>query len=383
MQHTLRSTLLLLLAVGFVSEAADASDVSYRKRWVQGVSANVVVANLNCPNVRVSPALAQRGVGTSEGFGSMLSRLQPAAAITGTFFCTNSLVPVGDLVIGGSVLSFGSVGTAICFTADNQVHFRRTRDGQAVNWAGYASVICGGPRIVRAGTAAVNPTAEGFRDPALFRLAPRAAIGVTSHNKLLLVTVNKPIYLSHMGRIMKDLGAVDAINLDGGSSTALFCKGTVPSHPGRRLTNLVLVYDSVAKFERTKPVFCPNLDRVGKPTGATTQSKAEDSRPGQSILRWMTEHQAAAPDGGVLLKLGIGGEKETTSEWETSLSHSDPLLLVPVTGHPPANEEAAANENGLLPRRAFDNPGLSRRTSSAWPDRTSSSYSHGKTSLPY
>lgn len=268
MQRMILSVLVSLLFVGFSSEARSSNDVSYRKRWVQGVRANVVVANLNCPNVKVSPALAQHGVGTSEGFGSMLCRLQPAAAITGTFFCVNSLIPVGDLVVDGNVLSFGSVGTAICFTADNRVEFKSTKEGQAGKWAKYVSVVCGGPRLVRDGMARVDPRSEGFRDPGFYRPAARSAIGVTKENKLLLVTVNKAIYLSRMARIMRDLGAIDAMNLDGGGSTALYCGGIVPSHPGRRLTNLIVVYDSLEKYARVKPIFCPQPMIAGSSTNS-------------------------------------------------------------------------------------------------------------------
>lgn len=258
MQRTFVSMLACLLIACFASEACTSNDVSYRKRWVQGVTANVVVANLNSPNVKVSPALAEHGVGTAEGFGSMLCRLQPAAAITGTFFCVNSLRPVGDLVIDGNALSFGSVGTAICFTADNRVEFKSTKQGQAEKWFKYVSVVCGGPRLVRDGVARVDPRSEGFRDPGFFRPAARSAIGVTKENKLLLVTVNREIYLSHMARIMRDLGAIDAMNLDGGSSTALYCDGKVPSHPGRRLTNLLVVYDSLEKYARVRSILCPS-----------------------------------------------------------------------------------------------------------------------------
>jgi len=257
MQRMLHSTLICLLLAGLASQAWSTDDVSYRKRWVQGVPVNVVIANLNCPNVKVSPAMAVHGPGTSEGFGSMLSRLRPAAAITGTFFCVNSLIPVGDLVIDGNVLNFGCVGTAICFTADNRVDFMPTRDGRTVKWSKYVSVICGGPRLVREGLAWVSPSSEGFNDSGFYRPAARSAIGVTKQNKLLLVTVNTGVYLSHMARIMRDLGAVDAMNLDGGSSTALYCDGIVPSHPGRRLTNLIVVFDSLEMYARVKPAFCP------------------------------------------------------------------------------------------------------------------------------
>lgn len=267
---SMRRALIALLICPFIaspsSQADAARNISYQKRWVHDVSAHVVTANLNAKSVRVTPALARHGIGTSEGFGSMVSRLQPTAAITGTYFCVNKLIPVADLVIEGHPISLGSVGTAICFTADNKVEFKRTRIGRSEDWSGYVSVISGGPRLVSAGVAYVSPSSEGFRDGGMYRAAARAAVGMTKNNKLLLVTVNSPVYLSKMARLMRDLGAVDAINLDGGSSTALYYRGLVPSHPGRRLTNLLLLYETNEAYARAKDLLNPRpMFAVGSP----------------------------------------------------------------------------------------------------------------------
>jgi len=250
--------MVFLLRASILLEADAGHNISYSKRWVQGVPVHVVTANLNSPDVKVSPAITRHGVGTSEGFGSMLSRLQPTAAITGTYFCVKTLLPVGDIVVDSRQVNFGAVGTAVCFTADNKVEFKPAKYAQSANWKGYSSVLCAGPRLVSNGVAYVSPRSEGFRDGGIYRKAQRSAIGVTKHNKLLLVTVNRPVHLSGLARIMRALGAVDAISLDGGSSTALYCKGRVLSHPGRRLTNLIVVYESPTKFARIKPQLAPS-----------------------------------------------------------------------------------------------------------------------------
>lgn len=252
----MRRTYLLLVFSLLIPSFAQAN-VAYQKVKVRGTYAHVITANLNSPNVKVSPAVARSGIGTSEGFGSMLSRLQPTAAITGTYFCMKSLIPVGDIVIDSNLISFGTVGTAVCFTEDNTVEFHPMNRGPR-DWNAYESVICTGPRLVTNGVAYVYRSAEGFKDPSLYRPAHRSALGVTKHNKLLLVTVNKPIYLNEMARIMRDLGAVNAVNLDGGSSTALAYKNIVPSHPNRRLTNLLLVYENPARFALIKSRLAPS-----------------------------------------------------------------------------------------------------------------------------
>ncbi len=236
---------------------ASAGRIAYTKAWLRGVAAHVVTVDLNDPNVRVSPAVARGGVGHSEVFGSMLSRLRPAAAITGTFFCVRSLVPVGDIVIDGKMINSGRVGTAVCFTVDNRVIFRDFGPSRKSYPDAHPAIVCSGPKLVVDGKFYLNPRMEGFRDGALYRQASRAAIGITKHNKLLMVTVSRPVYLRKLAWIMRELGAVDAVNLDGGSSTALYCKGRVINHPARRLTNLIVVYDNPDMYAKVKPTLAP------------------------------------------------------------------------------------------------------------------------------
>lgn len=236
---------------------ASAGSVAYTKTWIRGVAAHVISVDLNDPNVKVSPAVARGGVGHSEGFGSMLSRLRPTAAITGTFFCTRSFVPVGDIVVDGKLVNSGCVGTAVCFTADNRVIFRDYGPSMKSYPDTHPAIVCSGPKLVVDGKFYLNPRMEGFHDGGIYRQASRAAIGVTKYNKLLLVTVSHPVYLRKLAWIMKELGAVNAVNLDGGSSTALYCKGRVINHPARRLTNLIVVYDSLEMYAKAKSSLAP------------------------------------------------------------------------------------------------------------------------------
>ena len=92
------SAALGLLAV---CPAPAARSIAYTRQAFHGVTAHVVTVNLNDPRIRVSIGLPNRGIGHSESFATMMHRHQPAAAITGTFFSTDSLLPVGDIVNGG------------------------------------------------------------------------------------------------------------------------------------------------------------------------------------------------------------------------------------------------------------------------------------------
>ena len=248
-----------------------ASNVAYSRSSWNGIPVHVVFANLNSPDLKVTVSLAENGAGRSESFSSMLSRVRPAAAVTGTFFCTRSLLPTGDIVIEGMRVHAGSVGTGICFTPEKTVEFVPFSAGQRSGWQGYETVLCAGPRLVQNGSLFLIPREEGFTDPALFGKKKRTALGVTDSNKLLLVVVDRPIYLRTLAKIMLHLGAVDAVDLDGGSSSALYCNGRLISRPGRNLTNLLVVYDSLTDYYHHRQALAPQLrERIAASAKADT-----------------------------------------------------------------------------------------------------------------
>jgi len=227
--------------------------VSYQIKQAAGVRLHLVTANLDDPQVRVSGVLAWDRIGRSESFRHMLQRAQPAAAITGTYFSLRSLLPVGDVVIDGKVVHQGEIGTAICFTADNQVFFVPHSQETKRDWSGCEFVIRGGPRLLSGGEICLYARGEGFRQASLFARNRRTALGLTRDHKLLLVATNQRIYMSELARAMQALGAVDAICLDGGTSSALYYRGSFPVQPGRQLTHALIVYDNSVRAVSTKP----------------------------------------------------------------------------------------------------------------------------------
>jgi hypothetical protein len=93
--------------------------------------------------------------------------------------------------------------------------------------------IGGGPQLLPA----VQSQREGFTDPELGRDAigsqvanSRSAIGITKENEILLVMIaqSQPksgVTLAELATLMKSLGAERAMNLDGGSSSAMVYDG--------------------------------------------------------------------------------------------------------------------------------------------------------------
>ena len=252
-------TILAVTAIWASCSVVLGSDVEYSRASWNGVPVHVVTANLNSPDLKVTVSLAKGGPGSSESFSSMLKRTGPAAAITGTFFCTRSLLPTGDIIIEGMPVYTGCLGKGVCITPYNTVEFVPYRQGHLSRWQGFETVLCAGPTLVQDGRILLFPRDEGFSDPNLFGKKKRTAIGVTDMNRLLMVVVDTPVHLRTLAKIMVHLGAVEAVDLDGGSSSALYCDGRRISAPGRSLTNLLVVYDNETDYFEHRQALAPQF----------------------------------------------------------------------------------------------------------------------------
>jgi hypothetical protein len=112
------------------------------------------------------------------------------------------------------------------------------------DWQRIDNVIGGGPSLVKAGSANVTATAEGFGPEFADKRHPRTAVGRTAVGDLWFVVVDGRnelsvgVTLAELAKVMLDLGCVDAINLDGGGSSALSLFGravNIPSDGRERL----------------------------------------------------------------------------------------------------------------------------------------------------
>ena len=111
------------------------------------------------------------------------------------------------------------------------------------SWEKYKYAINAGPRLLTNGRVVVDPKAEGFSDPRFTtNRGQRSALGITKKNKLLLVTV-ADVTVKELAEILKSLGAYQAVNLDGGASSALYCKGKILTTPGRKLSSVLMFYE--------------------------------------------------------------------------------------------------------------------------------------------
>ncbi len=240
--------LKFILAGSLLAQPAAALTPSEAVRFTRvksaGVMANVVTIDLSCPDICLEAVRAEDMGRYYATFGSLVKATNPLAAINGTFFDTRSAAIICNLIKSGRLITPGlGIGHSLVIDYDNRAAVLPTagNPNSATDWSRFDFGVATGPRLLHEGRLALNPRSEGFRDPSLFRSAPRAALGITADNKLLMVTVNRPVSLASLARIMQGLGCREALNLDGGSSTGLYCQGSYPTRPRRLMTNLLVV----------------------------------------------------------------------------------------------------------------------------------------------
>nr|WP_257745844.1 stalk domain-containing protein [Thermoclostridium stercorarium] len=86
----------------------------------------------------------------------------------------------------------------------------------------------------------VNAAKEGFTDSKVTGRAQRSFIGETKDRYLVMGTVNN-VTLNELALILKDIGIVNAINLDGGASSALMFDNKIITAPTRNLSNAIVI----------------------------------------------------------------------------------------------------------------------------------------------
>lgn len=144
------------------------------------------------------------------------------------------------------VLRSFAVGNALM--AGTQIQIQTSTSPTTFN--AFPNIIGAGPLLVSNGQVVLNAKAEQFRPPFDTQAAPRSGIGQTADGTIVLAAAHNRVggpgpTLKEWAVIMQRLGSVNALNLDGGSSTSLYLGGQLlDRHPvtGARVQNGIGVF---------------------------------------------------------------------------------------------------------------------------------------------
>ncbi|GFE68774.1 phosphodiester glycosidase family protein [Chroococcus sp. FPU101] len=119
----------------------------------------------------------------------------------------------------------------------------------------YSNIIGAGPLLLQNRRIVLNPDAEKFSKPFQQQSASRSSIATLSSDRIILVAVHnrvagKGATLTEFAQILQQLGAVNALNLDGGSSTSLYLGGNLID---RYPQTAARVHNGIGLFLKTSP----------------------------------------------------------------------------------------------------------------------------------
>ena len=148
----------------------------------------------------------------------------------------NSRIPADGYVLSGSGDAAEFLRREVVPGEIPTVDLTLRAGNRPLRTSSLGAIVGGGPQLVKDGQLRVGTVREGFSSAFAAR-NPRTLAGVTRRGKLLVVTVDGRsrrsvgVTLTEAARLMRALGARDALNLDGGGSTTMVIDGELANRP--------------------------------------------------------------------------------------------------------------------------------------------------------
>ena len=183
------------------------------------------------------------------------------------------------------------------------------------DWEGLDSAVGGGPMLVQGGETAVGE--EGFPAQAFVAARhPRTAVGRTAEGDVWLVAVDgrsavsAGASLAEMAVVMRRLGCVEAMNLDGGGSTTMAAVGITVNRPSdgheRPVADALMVRGSApSPVFGTLKLVVPATVRDGETVDARVVDAKGRPVPNARVL-WVASGSLWMDQGGRLTVLAAG-----------------------------------------------------------------------------
>ncbi len=121
-------------------------------------------------------------------------------------------------------------------------YYLRVADEEGFVLDGVREMVSGAPRLVKDGETVAELEAGFTESRFTTASSSRTAIGVDADGKLLLISVPAGATIQQMRELSRELGCVDAFNLDGGASSAMYYKGSYLTVPSRELTVTLQIF---------------------------------------------------------------------------------------------------------------------------------------------
>ncbi len=231
-------TAMICLGAGAWAQKID-RPIAYTTVQVNKSYFHAVIADMNGDKVTAEAVYRPK----LTGLWSMISDTQPVASITGTFFAFENQKPIADVLVDGELVATGRRGSVVAVDWFGQVKIFDAKFKQEIDWFPYRYALRGLVRVISDGKVSPNPQAQQFKDKRIWGKAARTGIGLTKHNKLVMVATRSSVTLSELGEAMKKLGAINAVALDGGGSTSLYYRGDMLIGTSRPLCNLFVLHE--------------------------------------------------------------------------------------------------------------------------------------------
>jgi hypothetical protein len=170
------------------------------------------------------------------------------AGVNGTYFCPASYPECAskkdsyDFPVYNSRLNHWINGGNLFWNSRAIVYF----DGSSAHYNQNASSFGGGltagivnyPGLVDGGNVQIDDNQSGL-DPKQKAVGTKVGIGLRD-SKNIMIVIGRNVNMQQFAYVFKSLGAVSALNLDTGGSTALYYNGKYVAGPGRNIPNAII-----------------------------------------------------------------------------------------------------------------------------------------------
>jgi hypothetical protein len=161
----------------------------------------------------------------------------PNGTFTGTFETLFADAPKLPIQPGNAILTANGTKAELLkrLSSGDRITFRFETRG--LDWSKIDQAIGGGPFLVRKGQVSIDAARQGFNDAFTNKRHPRTAMGKTSDGDIWIAVIDgrqkisDGATLEEAAKVMLKLGCVEAVNLDGGGSSAINILGLTLNRP--------------------------------------------------------------------------------------------------------------------------------------------------------